>query len=86
VVAGLSWGDEVRRQGLEPRTVALRARNKRPRDLRRKLATSFYQVNPLPGLSAVDPCRSVFCAPNVPQQSVQVRSVAFPMLTRTSVR
>jgi hypothetical protein len=34
-----SWeSGEVRRQGLEPRTVALRARNKRAPDLRRKLA------------------------------------------------
>ena len=31
----------VRRQGLEPRTVALRARNMRAPDLRRKLATSL---------------------------------------------
>jgi Integrase core domain len=44
------------------------------------------QVNPVPGLSAVDPCRPVLYAPNVPQRSVRLRSVALPIVPRTLVR
>ena len=40
VVAGLTWVMGVRRQGLEPRTVALRERHGRPQDLRRSTANS----------------------------------------------
>jgi len=66
VVAGLSWGDGVRRQGLEPRTVALRVLVRCILDLRHGLASaatwaSTYRCCPwlTPG------CRS-FAAPARP--------------------
>jgi len=52
--------------GLEPEPLPLERETSGLRTCGPSSQLAFYQINPLPELSAVDPCRPGLCAPNVP--------------------
>jgi len=53
--------------GLEPEPLPLERETSGLRTCGPSSQLAFYQINPLPELSAVDPCRPGLCAPNVPR-------------------
>jgi hypothetical protein len=83
---GLAGLMGVRRQGLEPRTVALRERHGRSADLRLSVVSSRPPGRYLPGLSVADPWMPSVCAPSVPQTYRSSSSLSFLRLAATASR